>query len=269
MLKQITNGVWVHQSEVVQNNTAIIQGDDGVLVVDPGITEAEILDIVDGIKELNQSVAAGFATHPDWDHVLWHSKLGDVPRYATADAANFMKDFRAKADWKEQASQGLPPEVATEVPLDLFGQLTALQADATQIPWDGPVVQIIEHRAHAQGHAALFIKDKGVLIAGDMLSDLFVPMLDTQQPDPIGDYLAALDRFEALVDSIKIVVPGHGSIAEDGQARERLQQDRAYVIALRDGMPINDLRVTSPKEGWEWTVSIHEWQQKQLAERVQ
>jgi len=268
MLHQIINGVWTHRSEVVQNNTAIIQGDDGVLVVDPGITEAEILDIADGIKELDQSVVAGFATHPDWDHVLWHQKLGNVPRYATVDAADFMKDFRTKADWEEQARQGLPPEVATEVPLDLFGQLTALGVDATQIPWDGPRVQVIEHRAHAQGHAALFIKDKGVLIAGDMLSDLFVPMLDTGRPNPIEDYLAALDRFEAIVDDIRIVIPGHGSVAEGGQVHERLQRDRSYVIALRDGMQINDPRVTSPKEGWEWTVSIHEWQLTWISERA-
>lgn len=267
MLKQIIDGVWVHQSEVLQNNTAIIHGQDGVIVVDPGITEGEILDIANDIEEMDQTVVAGFATHPDWDHVLWHEKLGIAPRYATSNAANFMKDFRSKADWREETSQGLPPEVATEVRLELFGQLTALDEGATQIPWSGPVVQVIEHRAHAQGHAALFIREKGVLIAGDMLSDLFVPMLDMQRSDPIGDYLQALDQFEALADDIKIIVPGHGSVAENNEVSERLKRDRAYVLALRDNTLIDDPRITSPKEGWEWAVSVHEGQAAQITNK--
>jgi hypothetical protein len=32
-------------------------------------------------------VVAGFSTHPHWDHLLWHPRLGDVPRYATPGGA--------------------------------------------------------------------------------------------------------------------------------------------------------------------------------------
>jgi glyoxylase-like metal-dependent hydrolase (beta-lactamase superfamily II) len=62
--------------------------------------------------------------------------------------------------------------------LDLFGLITGLPAETAQIPWDGPEVRIIEHPAHAQGHAALLIEGRGVLVAGDMLSDVLIPMLD-------------------------------------------------------------------------------------------
>lgn len=33
-------------------------------------------------------VAAGFSTQPHWDHLLWHPRFGDVPRYATSASAH-------------------------------------------------------------------------------------------------------------------------------------------------------------------------------------
>src|SRR5690606_13011250 len=106
-----------------------------------------------------------------------------------------------------------------------------------------------------------------VLVAGDMLSDLFVPMLDDDRPtnDPIEDYLAALDVFDGVVDRIAVVLPGHGSVGLAGQARHRLDLDRAYIEALRDGRTAGDPRITAPKPGWEWVTAIHEGQQQRFA----
>lgn len=268
MLKRITDGVWVHQSELMQNNCTVVQGNDGLLVVDPGLTEDEMTELAINIKGLGLVVTAGFSTHPDWDHVLWHKELGDSPRYATAKAAAFMQDFLSKADWKDLAAAELPEEIATEVPLDLFGVLTALPSGATELPWKGSTIRVIEHAAHAQGHAALFVEKTGVLIAGDMLSDVFMPMLKLDAKDPIIDYLHALDLFSEIADKITAVVPGHGSVATGEEIKKRIELDRIYVEALRDGVAPDDSRInSSAKEGWEWVASIHEWQAKQIAEK--
>ena len=42
--------------------------------------------------------------------------------------------------------------------------------------------EIVEHQAHAIGHAALLLADRGVLLAGDMLSDVLIPLLDPRRP---------------------------------------------------------------------------------------
>jgi glyoxylase-like metal-dependent hydrolase (beta-lactamase superfamily II) len=89
-----------------------------------------------------------------------------------------MRDLLSDADWKSRVAEGLPPEIAEEIPLDLFGPITGLPAGTVQIPWAGPRVRIIEHPAHAPGHAALLIEERGVLVADDMLSDVLIPMLD-------------------------------------------------------------------------------------------
>jgi glyoxylase-like metal-dependent hydrolase (beta-lactamase superfamily II) len=268
MLRQVAEGVRIHQSELLENNAVVVHGRAGVLLIDPGITDDEMACLASDLGELGQPVVAGFSTHPDWDHVLWHATLGDAPRYGTARCAASMRDLLSNADWKARVAEGLPPEIAEEVPLDLFGRITGLPAEPAQVPWDGPQVRIIEHQAHAPGHAALLIQDRGVLVAGDMLSDVLIPMLDLDVADPIGDYLAALRLFEGVAGDVEVLVPGHGSIGGADQLHARIDQDRAYVHALRDGQAPSDPRIgPSAKPGWEWVGEVHHGQAQRLARR--
>lgn len=150
MLKQVAEGVLIHQSELLENNTVVVQGRDGVLLVDAGITGAEMTCLASDLRQLGRPVVAGFSTHPDWDHVLWHAELGEAPRYGTARCADFMQGVLSNPDWKAGVAEGLPPEIAEDTPLDLYGLITGLPAGTAQLPWDGPEVRIIEHPAHAR-----------------------------------------------------------------------------------------------------------------------
>ena len=269
MLRQVAEGVLIHQSELLQNNAVVVQGRAGVLLIDPGITGEEMACLANDLRELGQPVVAGFSTHPDWDHVLWHAELGEAPRYGTARCAASMRDLLSNADWKARVAEGLPPEIAEEIPLDLFGLITGLPAETAQIPWDGPHVRIIEHQAHAPGHAALLIEERGVLVAGDMLSDVLIPMLDLNDTaDPIEDYLAALRLLEGVAGDVDVLVPGHGSIGGADQVQARIDQDRAYVQALRDAHVFSDPRIgPSAKPGWEWVSDVHAGQLQRFARR--
>jgi glyoxylase-like metal-dependent hydrolase (beta-lactamase superfamily II) len=149
--------------------------------------------------------------------------------------------------------------------MDLLGLITGLPAEAAQIPWDGPKVPIIEHQARAPGHATLLIEERGVLVAGDMLSDILMPFLDLEAANPIEDYLAALRLFESVAD-VDAVIPGHGSVGGADQVRARIKQDRAYVQALRDGGIPDDSRV-GPSATLDWLADVHEWQLQQLTQK--
>jgi glyoxylase-like metal-dependent hydrolase (beta-lactamase superfamily II) len=266
MLKQVAKGVLAHESEFIESNAVVVQGEAGVLLIDAGITGDEMVAIADDLRKLGQPVVAGFSTHPHWDHLLWNAKLGEAPRYGTARCAAAIQAFLSDAHWKDHIAEELPPEI--EVPLDLLGLITGLPAEATQIPWDGPKVRIIEHQAHAPGHAALLIEERRVLVAGDMLSDVLIPMLDLSAADPIEDYLAALRRLEGVAGDVDVFIPGHGSVGGADQLRARIDQDRAYVLALREGHVPSDPRVgPSAKPGWEWVSDVHNGQAQRLAER--
>ncbi len=265
MLRQVADGVLVHVSEFCQSNAVVVQGRGGVLLIDAGVHGDELTCLASDLSDSGQTVVAGFSTHPHWDHLLWSPGLGEAPRYATARCAAVARDrLSGGLDAARAKAVGIPEQV----PLDLLGFITGLPADAAQIPWDGPEVRIIEHQAHAPGHAALLIEEHSVLVAGDMLSDVLIPMLDLNAADPIEDYLAALRLLEGVADDVDVLIPGHGSIGEADQVHARIDQDRAYVHALRDAQVPSDPRIgPSAKEGWDWVAGVHERQLQQLAQR--
>jgi glyoxylase-like metal-dependent hydrolase (beta-lactamase superfamily II) len=259
--------VLVHESEFCQSNAVVVQGRAGVLLVDPGVLAHEMAALADDLRELGQPVVAGFSTHPHWDHLLWDARLGAAPRYGTARCAATVRDWLSDPGWKARTTGLIPPDIAGQVPLDLLGLVTGLPAETARIPWDGPQVRIVEHQAHAPGHAALLIEERGVLIAGDMLSDVLIPMLDFNgTADPIEDYLAALRLLEGAAGDVDVLVPGHGSVGGADQVRARIDQDRAYVHALRDAGVLSDPRVgPAAKEGWDWVAGVHAGQLQRLA----
>ena len=267
MLRQVAEGVLIHESEFVQSNAVVVHGRAGVLLIDPGVLGYEMAALANDLRELGQPVVAGFSTHPHWDHLLWHARLGAAPRYGTARCAATVRARLSDARWKARIAELIPPDIAEQVPLDLLGLITGLPAETAQIPWDGPQVRIVEHQAHAPGHAALLIEERGVLVAGDMLSDVLIPMLNLNgTADPIEDYLAALRLLEGVAGDVDVLVPGHGSVGGADQVHARIDQDRAYVHALRDTQVPSDPRVgPSAKSGWEWVSGVHEGQLQGLA----
>ncbi len=58
MLTQVAEGVLVHQSELIQNNTVVVQGRAGVLLIDPGITGDEMACLANDLHQLGQAVVS-------------------------------------------------------------------------------------------------------------------------------------------------------------------------------------------------------------------
>ena len=118
----------------------------------------------------------------------------------------------------------------------------------------GPVPgTIVRHEAHAVGHAAVLLADRGVLVAGDMLSDVLIPLLDARRPGQVGAYERALDLLDEATRQVDVVVPGHGAVAEGPEVAARLAADRAYIDALRRGEESVDVRL-----GQDWLSGPHQ-----------
>ena len=79
MLRQVADGVLIHQSDFFQTNAVVVQGPAGVLLIDPGVLDDEMTALANDLRELGQPVVAGFSTHPHWDHLLWHPSSARRP----------------------------------------------------------------------------------------------------------------------------------------------------------------------------------------------
>jgi glyoxylase-like metal-dependent hydrolase (beta-lactamase superfamily II) len=242
-LTEVTPGVLVATSSYAMTTSTVVfgsSGSGGCLLIDPAVTVAELASLAAELADRGLVASVAWSTHPHWDHVLWSRELGDVPRYAAPAAVILTETERdGILSGAEESAPGHD--------LSLVGRLVSL--DASAIPWDGPTARVIVHHGHAPGHGAVFLPDTGILIAGDMCSDVEIPLLDTVEEDPLGDYRAGLERL-AAVPGVRQVVPGHGHVGDADEFRRRLAADFAYLDALARGKPFGDPRLTEHCEEW-------------------
>jgi hypothetical protein len=272
-LAEVAPGVHVATSRVWESNTVVVgpeAGGDDVLVVDPGVTAAELAGLAAAVAARGWRVAAGVSTHPHWDHVLWHRDLGTAPRFAAPAAVVALAADRRRA-WRDAA------EVDPGLDREVFGRLTPLPTGTRALPAPAPGgCAVVVHDAHAPGHLALVVR--GVLLAGDMLSPREVPLLDVGHdgearpapPDPVGDYRAALDRLASAAagHDVEVLVPGHGPVVRGAAAIAALvAADRAYLDAL-EREAAGGPAAADPRLADAWVAGEHAAQVRHLRARL-
>lgn len=235
-LREVADGVLVGTSRFMVTNTVVVAAGRRALVVDPGVHVDELEAIAVDLVRARLELEAGFATHAHWDHVLWHDALGDVPRWATPGTVQ--EAATRRVELAEEA------EAVTPIDLERFGILRPV-GDA--VPWTGPAAVVVTHDAHAPAHAALHLPELGLLVAGDLGSDVEVPLLTHGVPGPeaLLAHHTGLDRLAAL-SPVDLVVPGHGHPCDGAMWRRRLDADRRYLDALAAGDDPDDPRVVEP-----------------------
>jgi glyoxylase-like metal-dependent hydrolase (beta-lactamase superfamily II) len=240
---EVAPGVFVATARLYVTTTTVVAGaDGGCLVIDPAVTVADLDALASWLAARGLRPVAGWSTHPHWDHVLWSRSLGDAARYATPRAV------RAA----ERDLPGLVSEMLQTAPghdLALFARLRPMAGE--WLPWRGPRALVLAHEAHAPGHGAVFLPDTGVLAAGDMCSDVEIPLLgaDPAGGDPFGRYRHGLGVLAAL-PGVRVVVPGHGHAGDAAEFRRRIGADFGYLDAVEAGRDVADERLAVNAPGW-------------------
>jgi hydroxyacylglutathione hydrolase len=244
-MDEVAPGIWVATADKYTTTTTVVAGAGGLcLVVDPAVSPADLDALAAWLSSRGLRPPVGWSTHPHWDHVLWSRGLGaDVVRYATPRASRTA----------ERELPGLTEGVQDSAPghdLALFGRTAPLAA--AEVPWDGPRAVVVAHDAHAPGHGALFLPGSGVLVAGDMCSDIEIPLPDMDAADPFGTYRHGLGLLASLA-GVRAVVPGHGHVADAAELGRRVAADFAYLDAVEAGRDARD-----PRLAQEWLRAEHE-----------
>jgi glyoxylase-like metal-dependent hydrolase (beta-lactamase superfamily II) len=169
------------------------------------------------------------ATHGDWDHLLGRLAFPGVALGCAESTAERLRDSPGEAQRDLRSfDEGLLIE--RERPLAL-GAVQALPVPGHCAVGDREL-EVYAAGGHTRDGMAILIPWTGVLVAGDYLSTVELPTLDAG--GGLDAYLATLERLQPLVASAEQVVPGHGPVLEGARALEVLEQDAAYLLALRD-----------------------------------
>lgn len=236
-LDEVAPGVLVATSRFMATSTIVVTSGRSALVVDPGVHVDELEALGAQLLARRIEPVGGFATHAHWDHVLWHRELGEVPRWASAAAvADGITHHHELVDQAEAV-----------VALDDARLGLTLEPAAGTLPWAGPEAVLVTHDAHAVGHTALHLPELGVLVAGDMGSDIELPLLEHGVPGPeaLLAYHEGLERLAAL-DRVDVAITGHGHVCDGAMWRRRLDADRRYLDDIAAGRSTDDTRLVEP-----------------------
>jgi glyoxylase-like metal-dependent hydrolase (beta-lactamase superfamily II) len=206
--------------------TAIRSGEEAMLVDSPYFPdELEILPTL-----LNQ---AGFtpngllATHADYDHLLGRLAFPDLALGVGQSTAERLRAEPGAAQ-RELRDADAEHYVQRARPLSL-GSWQALPVPG-RLEVGGEEVELHHAEGHTADGTAFFAPWAGLLVCGDYLSDVEIPLISAA--GSLADYRSTLQRLAPLVEVAEVVVPGHGSSHDRETALRILEEDVAYVDAL-------------------------------------
>jgi glyoxylase-like metal-dependent hydrolase (beta-lactamase superfamily II) len=216
-------------SAIWQTNCVIVRSDEETFVIDSPVLPEE-LEVLPALLEQSRFPAPSglLVTHADWDHLLARLAFPEATLGCAATSAERMRS-NPGAPQRELRAFDEQHYVPRARPLAL-GSVQALGVPG------GCEIGSHELALHpAEGHTvdgmAIWIDWARVLVAGDYLSVVEIPVLG--EGASIDAYMATLERLRPLVSGAEQVVPGHGSVLDAEGALSILEEDVAYLGALR------------------------------------
>jgi glyoxylase-like metal-dependent hydrolase (beta-lactamase superfamily II) len=256
-IKPVADGVHVAVAAPaykVNSNAAIIESDDGVIVVDTHSKPSAARVVVERLRALTaKPVRYVVNTHFHWDH--WHGNEVYPAAYPGAEIvtnqitreAMVRKGLKRIQDHLRQVPGEIarleaelaaaPPGARARLEADLrlarayLGEVRALQPALPTIVFEGTMrlyrrdreIHLLHlGRAHTEGDVFVYLPRERVVITGDALIG-WTPYMGDGYPE---DWVATIDRL-AQLDFTRIIM-GHGEVA----GRDWLLTFRSYVSEM-------------------------------------
>jgi glyoxylase-like metal-dependent hydrolase (beta-lactamase superfamily II) len=245
----------------VNSNTAIIENDDGVIVVDTHSKPSAARVIVERLRDMTpRPVRYVINTHFHWDH--WHGNEVYPAAYPHAEIVTnqITREAMLKKGLKrvQDHARSMPAEIARletnlaaarspaerarlEAELRLarsyLAEVRALTPALPTIAFERTMklyrrdreIQLLHlGRAHTEGDVFVYLPKEKVVITGDAVIG-WTPFMGDGYPE---DWVATLDRL-AQLDFTHIIM-GHGNLADRSWLRTFRGYIRDMVEAVRE-----------------------------------
>jgi cyclase len=244
-------------------NVAVQVGDQGVLVVDTGLTQnaPKLLAAIREIAGDRKVIRYIINTHMHPDHTGGNEiirKAGET--ILSGNVAN--DDIRGQQGATVFGSENMelhmiePDAQGKSVPQALWPTET-IAADNYDIFFNGEAVQMIHpHNSHTDGDLIVYFRHSDVIVAGDIYINTVYPIMDMAHGGGINGLLDGLnDIIDIAVPADKqedgtMIIPGHGRLADEADVVEvrdmtNILRDRIQDLVSK-GMTLEQVKAAKP-----------------------
>jgi len=221
-------------------NVYLLEGDRGWSIVDSGMhtpeAEAELRNGLGAAGIAMTDIGTAFITHLHPDHLGMAGTLREAgaellmhgPEIARAHEVWSADHRQLNATYELFERHGMPSDVdegmrAAWVEIgahvDPFEPIRPVR-NGEVLDLGGRALTVVWTPGHTDHHAVLFEESSGTLIAGDHVLPRItsnVGVYPGGRPDPLGDFLSALELMKTL--DVKRVLPAHGEPFDDCAGR--------------------------------------------------
>jgi cyclase len=195
-------------------NVVLLTGDEYIVLVDDamGPTVAALLEAASAVA--GRPVDFVINTHVHGDHV------GGNQYVAENGALIFAQDNIRK---RMQGNPDLDTGPGA-LPVITF-------SDAVTFHVNGQAAHVFHvENAHTDGDGALLLKDRNVIIAGDVFFHKLFPFIDIDNGGTLDGFIAGQQLLLSMADDATKIVPGHGSLA----GKADLAADLAMLVDAKE-----------------------------------
>jgi len=242
VIEQIQDHLWRIEVPLPGNplrsiNSYVIKGPSRNLIIDTGLDQQECLDaILAGLDKVGVDLddTDFFVTHMHADHSALIPKLAGDKSKIYFNRPDMEVFEGVSSPWEiilEYAGKNGFPEEELRAALESH---PGYKHGVTKIPdftflEDGDLLEAGDYRfrcvqtpGHTKGHTCLYEPEKKLFVSGDHILIDITPNIQCWRDgmDPLGDYLASLDKVRAL--DIELVLPGHRRLIRN--CRERIDE---------------------------------------------
>jgi glyoxylase-like metal-dependent hydrolase (beta-lactamase superfamily II) len=221
-----TSGYWQTTCTIVRGALGDGAGAEAFVIDSPVLPE-ELESLPALLDQVGWPCTGLLATHGDWDHLLARLAFPDAALgVAETTAARLTGEPGAAArelrefDDAHYIDRARPLRLGQVQALPVPGKLDVGDQELELHPTEG----------HVPDGMAIWVRWAKVLVCGDFLSPVEIPMLS--DGGSRSAYRATLARLAPLVEQADHVVPGHGVVLDSVRAAAILREDLAYLDTL-------------------------------------
>jgi len=219
------------------HSSTLIYGERDAVLVDTFLTVDQSKGLADSIVASGKTLKAIYVTHAHGDHFfglrILQDRFPNVKALATPEVVAKMKlqvtPEKLNERWRKLFPNQIPDEIAVAEPLE-----------GNEIDLEGHKLVVVRvGHTDTDDTTCLHVPAIGLVLAGDAVYNGIHPFLTESNRQTRLEWIAALDRIDALKPSA--VVAGHKIPTNDENPRN-VEETRQY---LRDFIRLNDATKTA------------------------